>query len=358
MDYLQRFRDLFLYAGAGKEEYERLLPSIRRENQELLSVFSQIAGVMLFALYFVSVFSGGFTSVNVPVYLLSGIEMVFIMLCAHFVLPNHPRLVTPIVYVFEILLYVFGIHISMLHSDKPAVSAVAFLLVSPLLFYDRPVRISAMIAAVVTLFCGMVVCFKDPDVAVNDVWNMITFGIVAVATTIFTMSIKMRSLSQARQIEYLSQTDLLTLTKNRNHYESRLADYAVMGTQSLMCVYADVNGLHETNNELGHPTGDKMLQDVAARIRETFGDEDTYRTGGDEFVAFVVDEDAEEVARQVEAMRADLEAQGYNVSFGMARREREADPYDMAGIVGEAEANMFASKLEFYESAEHDRRAR
>jgi diguanylate cyclase (GGDEF)-like protein len=280
------------------------------------------------------------------------------MLCAHFVLPNHPKLVTPIVYVFEVLLYVFGIHISMLHADKPAVSAVAFLLVSPLLFYDRPARLSAMIAVVVAIFCGMVICFKDPDVAVNDVWNMVTFGVVGVATTIFIMAIKIRSLSQSRQIEYLSQTDLLTQTKNRNHYESRLQDYAGMGTRNVVCVYADVNGLHETNNELGHPTGDKMLVDVAATVRQAFGDDDTYRTGGDEFVAFRVDADVEEVSRQVERIERDLEGQGYNVSFGIAAREVSEGAIDMAALVSEAESNMFASKREFYESAEHDRRAR
>jgi hypothetical protein len=40
-----------------------------------------------------------------------------------------------LVYVFEIMLYLFGISISMLHAESPAVSAVAFLLVSPLLFH-------------------------------------------------------------------------------------------------------------------------------------------------------------------------------------------------------------------------------
>ena len=67
------------------------------------------------------------------------------------------------VYIFEIELYVFGIHISMLHAEKAAVSAIAFLLVSPMLFYDRPARLTALIAGVVTIFCVIVIRFKAPD---------------------------------------------------------------------------------------------------------------------------------------------------------------------------------------------------
>ena len=69
--------------------------------------------------------------------------MLIILFCVQYVVPKKPSLVMLLVYVFEIVLYVFGIRISMLHADKPAVSAVAFLLVSPLLFYDRPIRLSA-----------------------------------------------------------------------------------------------------------------------------------------------------------------------------------------------------------------------
>lgn len=202
-------RKLFLYAGLQKEEYDLLVPGIRQENQVLLKVFSQLAAVMFFLLCIASVLSGGFVSVNTSTYFVCSIEMVVILLCSRFLLPKHPEYVMILVYLFEITLYVFGIHISMLHADKPAVSAVAFLLVSPLLFYDQPIRLTTLITIVVAVYCGMVLKYKAEDVAVNDIWNMITFGVVAIATTVFTMSIKIRALAQSRQIEYLSQTDLL-----------------------------------------------------------------------------------------------------------------------------------------------------
>jgi diguanylate cyclase (GGDEF)-like protein len=349
---------LFLYAGVDKQEYEELLPSIREENRTLLNVFSPLAAAMFFLLLIVSLLSQGFASVNSTTYLLYGAYMLIILLCSRFVLPKHPALVMLLVYVFEIVLYAFGIHVSMLHADKPAVSAVAFLLVSPLLFYDRPIRLSALVAAVVAAFCWIAVSFKAPDVVETDVWNAITFGVVAVATTMFTMKPKIRELAQSKQIEHMSQTDLLTGVKNRNHYEKRLQEYPEMCASSLACVYADVNGLHEMNNKNGHPAGDRMLREVAEEMRQRFGLEHTYRVGGDEFVAFRVDGQPGSLPIEIEQMRQALDGKGYRVSFGFAVREKAQGELDMRGIVNEAEINMFADKREFYRLSENDRRSR
>ena len=270
MNTVYKLKKLFLYGGLEKEEYLRLLPQIHEENRRLLRVFSMIAAVMFLLLLIVSVNSGGFASVNSTTYLFSGLVMLIILICKRFFVPKHPGLVTPLVYIFEIVLYVFSIRISMLHADMPAVSAVAFLLVSPLLFYDRPVRLSALISAVVAVFCVIVSRFKQPEVAATDIWNMITFGIVAIASTVFMMNVKIRALAQSRQIEYLSQTDLLTGVKNRNHFERQMGRYPAMCSKNLICVYGDVNGLHEMNNEKGHQAGDQMLHAVAERLQNSF----------------------------------------------------------------------------------------
>ena len=358
MDYLQKLRQLFLYAGVEKEEYHALSATIRRENLVLLSLFSRLAGIMFFLLSIVSMLSNGFVTVNSSTYLICGFVMLAIMLCARFLAPKHPALVTVLVYIFEIVLYVFSIRISMLHADKPAVSAVAFLLVSPLLFYDRPVRLSALLAAVVTAFCAIVLCVKQPEIAETDVWNMVTFGVVAVATTVFTMSIKIRALAQSRQIEYMSQTDLLTGVKNRNYYENRLQSYPEMCKTNLIFVYGDVNGLHEVNNRQGHLAGDRMLCEIAAAMQAYFGAEHTCRIGGDEFVAFRMDAQPETVSDEVERMKRALAGKGYHVSFGMAVRDKGQGPVDMQELVKEAERAMFSAKNEFYSQPEHDRRRR
>lgn len=354
----KKFRKLILYAGVDKEEYTKLLPGIRKENEVLLRLFSLLAATMFFILTILSTVSGGFATVNSPTYLISGIIMLLIFLCVQFIVPKHPEIIMMLVYVFEIVLYAFGIHISMLHADKPAVSAVAFLLVSPLLFYDRPIRLSALLAAVIAAFCTMVLYFKQPNVAGTDVWNMITFGIVAIAATLFIMNIKIRTLSQSRQIEYLSQTDLLTGVKNRNHFENRIKLYPEMCKSNLICIYGDVNGLHELNNNEGHRAGDKMLSEVAARIQQRFGSEHTYRIGGDEFAAFELDGQPEKVLSDIERITQNLDKEGYHISFGISVWDKTEGNMDVQELVEEAEHNMYSVKREFYSRSGSEQRNR
>jgi diguanylate cyclase (GGDEF)-like protein len=358
MSFFPRVKKLFLYAGLDKEEFDSLTSNIYEENLSLLKVFSNIAGIMFFVLYIVSMLSTGFVTVNSMTYLVSGVLMLVIAFCAKYLTPKHPTLVTVFVYCFEIGLYAFSIRVSMLHAGSPAVSAVAFLLVSPLLFYDRPIRLSALIAVDVAVFCTMALRLKQPEIAETDVWNMVTFGIVAMLTTIFIMSTKFRAVAQSRQIEYMSQTDLLTGLKNRNHYDCQLQEYPNLCSSNLICVYGDVNGLHEVNNRHGHPTGDKMLKEVAATMQEYFGPEHTYRIGGDEFVAFRMDARPEDVVAEVERMRRVLSDKGYHVSFGIAVREKEQGPLDMHEMTKEAESGMFSSKRDFYSQPGHNRRSR
>ena len=84
MNYLQILRKLFLYAGVEKEEYNALSGAIRKENLVLLSVFSQLAGIMFFLLYITSMITRGFATVNSSTYLICGFIMLAIMLCVRF----------------------------------------------------------------------------------------------------------------------------------------------------------------------------------------------------------------------------------------------------------------------------------
>ena len=358
MDSIIKLRKMFLYAGLEKEQYHDLGPSIHKENAVLLRVFSLLGAVMFFLLLIASLLTRGFATVNSKTYLTCAVAMLVILLCVRFLTPKHPALVMLFVYLFEITLYAFGIYVSMLHAEMAAVSAVAFLLVTPLLFYDRPIRVSSLLLVVAAAFCGIVVRYKEPDVAETDVWNMTTFGVVAIASSLFIMRIKIRSLAQSRQIEYLSQTDLLTGLKNRNHYESRLSEYPGICTSNLVCVYADVNGLHEMNNREGHASGDRMLREVASRMQQCFGAEHTYRIGGDEFACFRADTQLEAVSAELDRVRQQLAEKGYHVSFGIAAREKIDGALDMQELVREAESSMYAAKKEFYRRPEHNRRNR
>lgn len=97
-----------------------------------------------------------------------------------------------------------------------------------------------------------------------------------------------RLVQSQEEIRQLSLTDELTGLRNRRGFvtlaEAELA-LARRMQRSLLLFYADLDGLKDINDTLGHTEGDRAIRDVAAALRRTFRDADILaRLGGDEFV--------------------------------------------------------------------------
>lgn len=105
----------------------------------------------------------------------------------------------------------------------------------------------------------------------------------------------------ARQITYSAQHDFLTGLPNRmllNERVSLAISLAERHEKKAALMFLDLDGFKHINDSLGHPTGDKLLQSIAARLRDCVHDTDTVsRQGGDEFVVLLSEVDhAEDVA--------------------------------------------------------------
>lgn len=175
----------------------------------------------------------------------------------------------------------------------------------------------------------------------------------SVAFSFVMLSNNMRTYSTLRR---RGEHDVLTGLYNRNRYEADLPRLGESCRVSLGCVFVDANGLHELNNSRGHEAGDGMLRAVANELRVRFGQEHSYRIGGDEFVAFTADEPETNLRIHCRAMVAGLESCGYFVSAGTSWAEAPVE--DIESLVKSAEAQMYDAKREYYRRLENDRRAR
>ncbi|TIW85450.1 MAG: EAL domain-containing protein, partial [Mesorhizobium sp.] len=95
------------------------------------------------------------------------------------------------------------------------------------------------------------------------------------------------------QAQYLAFHDTLTGLPNRALFEDRLRRMLLFAGQDgthVALLYLDLDRFKHINDTLGHPAGDELVRQTAARLKHTIREADTVaRLGGDEFAVILLD---------------------------------------------------------------------
>ena len=338
-----------LYAEMSREEYKACLPDIQRSNRHRVTAYLGIACAFLTVLW---ILSGAleFLRPNMPAYMIALAVCMGLQAVNRTFPGKNGLLLTWLMYAFEALLYVLGIYLGIHPSpDTPTVSFIAFLLAVPLLFVMRPIQHILNVVFFDGIFILTCFLFKSKETLPVDILDGMVFGAVSCIISTFIMLSMHENFSIRHKLLGIAETDLNVGPKNRNAYESQMHDYPMHCSSTLSCVYLDVNGLHELNNTRGHAAGDEMLKTVAAKVRDIFGEEYSYRVGGDEFVAFAMDKSAEEMRALIHKLVQEVDEAGYSVAVGTATHS--AGGIDMEVLVKSAETRMYLAKEEHYRLA-------
>lgn len=110
----------------------------------------------------------------------------------------------------------------------------------------------------------------------------------------------------ARRIEFMARHDSLTGLPNRLSFSEHMTEQLAVGlsgNQKLAFFCIDLDRFKTVNDTLGHPIGDRLLQQVAQRIRVTLPPGAfAARLGGDEFAILLRISDASEAAAVAERL--------------------------------------------------------
>ena len=142
------------------------------------------------------------------------------------------------------------------------------------------------------------------------------------------------------------EIDLSTNVYNRNAFEKFKKQYFYTDYESVSCIFVDINGMNEINNEHGHLYGDKVIFNVATILKDTFKDARIFRVGGDEFVVIVANTDEQLVAEKANLAQEVLENNKIYISYGISSGHRILD---IDFLINEADRLMFQDKSEFYQ---------
>ncbi|MEW8367942.1 MAG: EAL domain-containing protein [Candidatus Thiodiazotropha taylori] len=156
------------------------------------------------------------------------------------------------------------------------------------------------------------------------------------------------------EIENLAFYDVLTGLANRYLLADRVekaihSDLRSGATSSL--VYFDLDHFKTVNDTMGHSVGDKLLQEVAMRMKRLIREKDTLsRLGGDEFVLFMPDINPNDIEARLHALVSQLN-QPYTIldtevtisaSFGVAVSPDDGSSYE--NLLRHADMAMYKAK--------------
>jgi diguanylate cyclase (GGDEF)-like protein len=147
-----------------------------------------------------------------------------------------------------------------------------------------------------------------------------------------------RTVTESR-VAYLAHHDTLTGLANRFSFEHELqgaAHHAQEEYLNYAVLFMDLDGFKNVNDALGHSIGDALLREVANRVRDALGADDSVaRFGGDEFAILHYSGDIENSApalakRLIEVVSACQMVDGHQIfigaSIGIAIAQEKVDP--------------------------------
>jgi diguanylate cyclase (GGDEF)-like protein len=122
-------------------------------------------------------------------------------------------------------------------------------------------------------------------------WERAPVLSVALVGPLLAIALYQRSTHRALRAMRLALTDPLTGLGNHRHFHERLQRELLSAEEQarpLTLCFVDIDDFKKINDRYGHPSGDRVLSQIASRLRQ--GGE-AFRLGGDEFALLFVDHD-------------------------------------------------------------------
>ena len=157
------------------------------------------------------------------------------------------------------------------------------------------------------------------------------------------------------RVRHLAHFDELTGLPNRSMFNQRLSHAlarARRAEEPLAILFIDLDRFKNINDTLGHEAGDRVLKEIAQRLRGCLREVDTVsRLGGDEFVVLIEGPpraaDVAEVAQKILAAVARpvlLESQEFHLSASIGISTFPGDSDDLQSLMKNADIAMYRAK--------------
>lgn len=384
----------FIYYGYDKKTYQDCIDLIRFTNRRHVIILN--AWFLIVNLFYVA-----FSALN-----LFGVTQERILLYAAYtaasavfgalflVFPRFSeRHSSILVYISTLMLFSYGIVVSVTQPYMPAVMFLILFTLVTLLYIGNMAATIIFALISVSIFLKTSYSFKTFSIAYHDTYNVFIVATMGVGlhymfqrTRISQFVLYQRNQMIQHELEIKSSFDSLTGLLNRGRFFA-ISETVLRSSNKddyLALCLLDLDSFKQINDKLGHQMGDKVIQTTGKTIldalklpedaKETLSRWDLVaphhfagRLGGDEFILLLYAKDGrKEVVSILQSMLDALNAvrfdgvMGIHASFGVT--EFVSGDYDLDIAYSQADAALYVSKragknqIHFY-SAQDDEAA-
>lgn len=255
-----------------------------------------------------------------------------------------------------------------LHLAPKTILIFASLLCIPVFFICDMLPVFVMLVINIIIFVIAGKPALDPDTYSWILLNLFIFSALGLTIGYFVnrdrferfifadSAVKLADL-QTRYAYY----DQMTGLQNRRAHSEMIEKFMDKLPEYCCVVMADINGLKETNDNLGHEAGDELISASAECLRRGFeGTDNIYRIGGDEFCVILTDPsmDVDECLQRMAECCVSWKGEyvnGISISYGYADNSEFGD---IDSIQKAADQRMYQFKTQYYISTGKERRKR
>jgi len=162
--------------------------------------------------------------------------------------------------------------------------------------------------------------------------------------------VQFRTTREAK-IRHLAELDGLTGVSNRYKYVQAINNY-YPGCNTVGILYFDINNLKDTNDNMGHEIGDKLICALSEELLKFESDIcKSYRIGGDEFVMILENEEVNHIDNYIKGIKATIEGKEVDngVTLSVAIGKAVGSGKDIENIINNADEEMYHAKQKMKE---------
>ncbi len=299
-----------------------------------------------------------FYALNLSRFMYIGAGAFFVLLYPFVI--KRPRLILPALYVEAFLMMFIGVLMGTIFDPhRYAIAFFVMLVAFPVFILDKGWRLALAKGLMIALFIILAYFYKDSDIFLYDLANVVIYTIVSIMVTAHTQQFKSTEAVMKKQLRYERDLDMLTGIYNRRAGERFLRRYVADKEGTMFMI--DVDDFKKFNDRHGHAFGDEVLINVSDILRSFATREGiVFRLGGDEFCLYykrtLLKEEARQVALELKKEVSGIAIYGQqmplSLSIGVAFNHQDGDTYealyrcsDAALYIAKEKKNCF----QFYE---------